>query len=319
MEFAGGTDCAVDSRVAAALKPVAKRASIDRRRQFSLLIVRGDGVRVLRFNFPRPAAVAAGLAIAVAASLTTALLGDWLNLRELTREAKTFQAQIREQRATIDGFNTRVSELRHEMAGWRDLHARIWEPFGPELAPGGRDRGIGGGTWPEPTPVKLSAADELKQLGDAVKDQTERLVALERLMSRAGKALAALPSRWPVRGSVNSEFGTRQSPWTDGLEFHHGIDIRADRGTPVRAPAVATVAYAGNGQEYGTMIILDHGQNIRSLYGHLSKLNVQNGQRVERGTVIGWTGNTGRSSGPHLHYEVLVHGQPVNPRAYLWD
>ena len=138
-------------------------------------------------------------------------------------------------------------------------------------------------------------------------------------MSRAGKAVAALPSRWPVRGGVNSEFGTRQSPWTSGLEFHSGIDIRADRGTPIYAPAAASVAYAGNGQDYGTTIILDHGQDIRSLYGHLSKLNVQNGQRVERGAVIGWTGNTGRSTGAHLHYEILVRGQAVNPRAYLWD
>jgi murein DD-endopeptidase MepM/ murein hydrolase activator NlpD len=77
--------------------------------------------------------------------------------------------------------------------------------------------------------------------------------------------------------------------------------------------------HAGAAQDYGTAIVLDHGQDIRTLYGHLQKLNVQNGQRVERGAVIGYTGNTGRSSGPHLHYEIMVKGQAVNPRAYLWD
>ena len=77
--------------------------------------------------------------------------------------------------------------------------------------------------------------------------------------------------------------------------------------------------HAGNAQDYGVTIILDHGHDVRTLYGHLSKLDVQPGQRVERGALIGYTGNTGRSSGPHLHYEILVRGRVVNPRAYLWD
>jgi murein DD-endopeptidase MepM/ murein hydrolase activator NlpD len=294
---------------------------VNRRSQFSLLIVRGDGARVIRFNFARPTAVGAGVALAVMVSLTGALVNDWTYLRELTRDAATFQKQIAEQRNTIDAFNGRVAELRKEMSGWRDMHAKIWEPFGPELSPGGKDRGIGGGT-PAKDPLettKLSPADELNRLGEAVRDQTQRLTALERLMTRAGKAVAALPSRWPVRGAVNSEFGNRNSPWTSGIEFHSGIDIRAERGTPIYAPANGSVVLAGTHQEYGTAIILDHGQDVRSLYGHLSKLNVQPGQRVERGAVVGWTGNTGRSSGPHLHYEVLVRGHAVNPRVYLWD
>jgi len=294
---------------------------VDRRRQFSLLIVRGDGERVLRFNFPRPAAVGVGVVLAVIVSITGILVGDWLKLRELTREAVTFSEQIQQQRATINTFNRRVAELRQEMSGWRELHAKIWEPLGPELAPtGARDRGIGGGTpTPGGVPPRLSPTEELNRLGDSVKEQTEGLRSLERLMARAGRMLASLPTRWPVRGSVNSEYGTRQSPWQEGREFHSGIDIRAGSGTPVYAPAAGTVVHAGLAHDYGTAIVLDHGQDIRSLYGHLSKLNVQPGQRVVRGAVIGYTGNTGRSSGPHLHYEIMVKGQAVNPRAYLWD
>src|SRR3989338_1063147 len=109
------------------------------------------------------------------------------------------------------------------------------------------------------------------------------------------------------------------SPWTKVTEFHSGIDIRAERATPIRAPASGIVAFAGTQPEYGTTIILDHGQDIRSVYGHLSKLAVQAGHKVERGEGIGYTGNTGRSSGPPLHYEIIVKNQPVNPRAYLWD
>jgi len=111
----------------------------------------------------------------------------------------------------------------------------------------------------------------------------------------------------------------RQSPWSSGTEFHSGIDIRAQHGTPIRAPAGGVVTIAGTYQEYGITVILDHGQDIKSVYGHLSKTSVKPGERVERGTVVGWSGNTGRSTGAHLHYEILVKGQSVNPRAYLWD
>jgi len=305
---------------AVGVAPKKRRAGADRRGQFSLLIVRGDGERVLRFNFPRPAVMGVAIALAATVSLTGLLLGDWVKLRELTREAVTFNDQIQQQRVTINTFNRRVAEIRQDVAGWRELQVKIWEPLGPELTPGGRDRAIGGGTpASDRAPVRLSPLEELNLLGESVKDQTNSLRALERLMARAGRILVALPTRWPVRGAVNSEFGMRQSPWSEDREFHSGLDIRAERGTPVYAPAAGTVVHAGTAQDYGTAIVLDHGQDIRSLYGHLSKLNVQPGQRVVRGTIIGYTGNSGRSSGPHLHYEIMVKGQAVNPRAYLWD
>lgn len=297
-----------------------KHNPASRRGQLSLLIVRGDGERVLRLSFPRRRAVLAGIALTAAVSVTGVLFGDWMKLRALTREAVTFQDQIHQQKATISAFNRRVVELQREMAGWRELHARIWEPLGPDPAPGGRDRGIGGGTSSAGgMQPRLSPLEELNRLGDAVKEQTDNLKALDKLMSRAGRVLAALPTRWPVRGAVNSEFGHRSSPWTSEREFHSGLDIRAQRNTPVHAPAAGTVVHAGAAQDYGVAIVLDHGQAIRTLYGHLTKVAVRNGQRVERGAVIGYTGNTGRSSGPHLHYEILVKGQAVNPRAYLWD
>ena len=293
---------------------------LDRRKQFSLLLVRGDGVRVLRFNFPRPLAVGVFVSVAVLVSATGVVVGDYFKLRQLTREAVTFADQIAEQRKAIDASNQRIAALTKEMSGWRELHARIQEPFGPERAMAVRNKSIGGATSGSDTrPAMISPGDELNRLTETVTEAGDNLRALDRLMARAGKALAALPSRWPVRGAVNSEFGNRLSPWSKATEFHGGLDINANTGTPVYAPAAGTVAFAGGQGEYGTAIIVDHGQDIRSLYGHLSKLAVRNGDKVERGMVIGYTGNTGRSSGPHLHYEILVKGQPVNPRAYLWD
>ena len=299
----------------------ARRRSVNRHRgQFSLLVVRGDGVRVIRFNFARPLAVVGFVAIAASVTTVGALTRDWLQLRQLTRESVTFAAQIAEQRRTIDDFNRRVGDLRKEVGAWRELHARIQEPFGPEAGRGSRDRGIGGATTPSAYPNnRPSASEELNRLTETIMQEGDNLRALDRLMMRASKALAALPSRWPVRGAVNSEYGNRKSPWTDEREFHAGMDIGANRGTPVQAPAAGTVFFAGTAPEYGTTVIIDHGQDIKSLYGHLSQVSVKAGQKVERGTPIAYTGNTGRSSGPHLHYEILVKGRAVNPRAYLWD
>src|SRR5438093_8573303 len=191
-----------------------RRRSVNRhRRQFSLLVMRGDGVRVVRFNFARPLAVAGFLTLAAVVSVMGALVGDWLQLRQLTRESVTFAAQIAEQRKTIDDFNHRVADLRKEVGAWRELHARIQEPFGPDVGRGGRDRGIGGATTASARPASgVSPSDELNRLSETIMQEGENLRALDRLMARAGKALAALPSRWPVRGAVNSEFGMRQSP-----------------------------------------------------------------------------------------------------------
>jgi murein DD-endopeptidase MepM/ murein hydrolase activator NlpD len=291
------------------------------RKQFSLLVLRGDGARVVQLSFPRrlPLVLLAVATVAVAA--VGVLAGDWWVARTRIRESPDVLREVDAQRTTIAGVNRRLAELQKEIESWRELHARIWEPFGPDAAPKGRSTGIGGAgaTLPDRLSGQPTASEDLGRLTEAVLQEGESLRALERLISRAGKALASLPSRWPVRGVVNSEFGGRQSPWTRSGEFHSGIDIAADRGTPVLAPAAGTVSFAGTHAEYGLTVMVDHGQDLRTIYGHLSHIKVAQGQAIARGGELGLTGNTGRSSGPHLHYEILVSGRPVNPRAYFWE
>jgi len=125
--------------------------------------------------------------------------------------------------------------------------------------------------------------------------------------------ITALQLYWPVRGPINSGFGTRRSPEARG-DVHAGVDIGARAGTPVRAPARGIVTFAGWQNGYGRTIILEHGLGVQSLYGHLSRFVVKRGQKVEQDATIGLTGNSGHSSGPHLHYEVRVNERPVNPR-----
>lgn len=130
-------------------------------------------------------------------------------------------------------------------------------------------------------------------------------------------SLANAPSLWPVAGPITSSFGERQDPFNGEGAFHSGIDIGAVYGAPVRATADGVVLKAGFGTGYGREILIDHGNGIQTLYGHLSGFAVSAGERVNRGQVIGYVGSSGRSTGPHLHYEVRIRDTPVNPHRYM--
>jgi murein DD-endopeptidase MepM/ murein hydrolase activator NlpD len=129
--------------------------------------------------------------------------------------------------------------------------------------------------------------------------------------------LADAPSMWPVEGRVASSFGEREDPINGEGAFHTGVDIDAPYGTPVRAAGDGDVTGAQMGVGYGREVTLDHGHDVVTLYGHLSAVAVYPGQHVTRGEIIGYVGESGRATGPHLHYEVRLHNVPVNPYRYL--
>jgi murein DD-endopeptidase MepM/ murein hydrolase activator NlpD len=128
-----------------------------------------------------------------------------------------------------------------------------------------------------------------------------------------------VPDMWPILGPINSGFGEREDPilGTGEGEFHKGVDIGSPDGTPVHAPASGRVVMAGMGSGYGREIEIDHGNGIRTVYGHLQGYNVVAGQSVVKGEVIGFVGHSGRTTGSHLHYEVQIRGTAVNPHRYL--
>ena len=129
-----------------------------------------------------------------------------------------------------------------------------------------------------------------------------------------GDTPVTTPTGWPTNGFISSGYGLR---W-NGAEFHQGIDIAAEMGTPIVATADGVVTIAGwNAGGYGNMVDIDHGSGVSTRYGHASAVVVTVGQRVRRGQIIAYVGSTGHSTGPHLHYEVRLSGQPVNPTSYL--
>ncbi|WP_162618500.1 M23 family metallopeptidase [Pedobacter yulinensis] len=130
--------------------------------------------------------------------------------------------------------------------------------------------------------------------------------------------LAHTPIGFPYPGHITSTFGHRENPFTfSGGERHKGIDIKGNTGDPVRATAQGRVTFAGYRGGYGKCIVLKHANGFETLYGHLSRINVDEGDRVKVGELIGRIGSTGRSTGPHLHYEVHRNGKFVNPKGYL--
>jgi murein DD-endopeptidase MepM/ murein hydrolase activator NlpD len=287
----------------------------------NLLIVHGAGERVLRLHLPRWGLYAGLIILVLTVSTLGGIWGDYISLKRQFGQVAALQRRTAEQRALIETFHKSIAQIRTKVSTWRTLHAKVWEAFGPDAGPALKGKGIGGGP-PVPATApgdRVALSQELDLLSATLNEEGQSLRALERVITKAGRVLAALPSRWPLRGPVNSEFGERLSPWTGAAEFHSGIDIRSQPGTPVKAPAPGTVIFAGPQAEYGNTVILDHGNDIKSLYGHLQKIQVTRGQRVERGEVIALTGDTGKTSGPHLHYEILIKGQAANPRGFLWD
>jgi murein DD-endopeptidase MepM/ murein hydrolase activator NlpD len=130
--------------------------------------------------------------------------------------------------------------------------------------------------------------------------------------------MVSTPNLWPVSGRLMGAFGRRTDPFSgEGTEFHTGVDISAPSGTPVRATADGIVISSGWSGGYGRLVVVDHGGGVQTYYAHLSRFHVQTGQEVRRGELVGEVGSTGRVTAPHLHYEVRIGGNPVNPYRYL--
>jgi len=161
--------------------------------------------------------------------------------------------------------------------------------------------------------------ENLEWLSKEATVQEEILNELSQAAEQRSSRWAATPSIWPVRGWITSGFGPRISPFTEKPGWHDGLDIGAAPNAPVQAPAQGRVSLSGFDPKLGNIVKLDHGFGIETLYGHLAKSLVKEGQRVNRGDIVGLVGSTGLSTGPHLHYMVKVNGQALDPKKYILE
>ena len=150
--------------------------------------------------------------------------------------------------------------------------------------------------------------------------QEKSMVKLKDYMESQASLLSSTPSIWPVKGFISSGFGPRHSPFTGRLSMHKGIDIAGPDGTPIVSTADGIVIRSEfNKYGFGNLVVINHGYGFSTKYGHLQKRIVKVGDRVKRGQVIAYRGNTGRSTGTHLHYEVNINNVPINPLHYIVD
>ena len=178
-----------------------------------------------------------------------------------------------------------------------------------------------GGSREDRTTSQLIANGKLSTSIDLLRDRAKGLESQYNLIhQQVDQRLvmdAVTPNMWPLRGRTGSQFGIRLDPFDSSTEMHMGLDIEAPVGSPVKAPAKGIVKVAQRESDYGNLIVIDHGNGLTTRFAHLNSFAIHAGQTVSKGEIIGWVGMTGRTTGPHLHYEVRLNEKPMNPRSYL--
>jgi murein DD-endopeptidase MepM/ murein hydrolase activator NlpD len=300
-----------------------------KRKRYHVMIIREDGKqvhnRVLEWFQVRRHLTLAGSAagLVVASVLGILLMAGWTgNLVrtniQLKAKQQQLQASLGELTQTLDEARGRLSRSQEQLATMEEL-ARQQNLTLPKTP------GLGG---PSPHPVAAPAVPssatevrdlaagiaELKAGADSIYRETE---GVGRILRPRLEELSHTPTLWPVKGFITSGFGRRQDPLEDGLDYHPGVDISVPYGTPIQAPAEGLVVFCGWEQGYGNTVEISHGGGLVTRYAHMSKILVKPGQVVKRWQKVGLVGTTGRTTGAHLHYEVLKNGQPTNPQRYL--
>jgi murein DD-endopeptidase MepM/ murein hydrolase activator NlpD len=260
--------------------------------------------------------------------ITTFFFCDYIQLRKKTFELSRLHHETETQKSQIQFFSARIEDLEGQLSKLKDFDKRIRIIANLEKAQEAASlMGVGG---PSPSDIreKLKSERDEKGLVRQMRSDVDRLQSeamsreeslseLEKLLQHKKEMLVHTPSIWPVMGWVTSGFGFRTNPFTGLAQMHEGLDISNRVGTPVVAPADGIISDTGNDWVHGKMLVISHGFGMTTHYCHLSKIVVRVGKKVKRGDKVAEVGCTGRSTGPHLHYEVKVNGIPVNPLRYI--
>lgn len=303
-----------------------------RKRYYILFVARDEDGRVRKIPLPLHYAYGFVAAALVGAFTIVGLAGSYTRMLMKTESFN----QVRQDRENLRKDYKQMAQIAHDrdvqVASLGALANEVASLYGLKQNKVSTAKPSATSVAAAPTPATLALSDNVNP--QQVKLSIDQFYALraQALSGRVSRALesgltsdysgdwtqlADAPQMWPVEGPVGSGFGQREDPFNGEGAFHSGIDIEAPYGTPVRATADGEVSGAAMGAGYGRAVVLNHGHDVMTLYGHLSAIAVLPGQHVILGQVIGYVGQTGRATGTHLHYEVRVHNVPVNPHKYL--
>jgi len=262
------------------------------------------------------------------------IIFDYMTISVDRAKMKKLESETVQKTKIITQLVRNVKKTEKSLMKMRDFKKRILVASGLTSPNALKKIGAGGGPV-----VDISSDVELVQNGNMINSVLEKrsilkesindlkdakkiedtLKFVENVITKQKVRLASTPSIWPTRGYLTNSFGPRIHPFTGKRSFHYGQDIATQSGNRVIAPADGVVLVAEYRDYYGNMIIIDHNFGYTTRYGHLSAFNVKEGDRVKRGQVIGFVGSSGRSTGPHLHYEVRFMGKALNPMDFIID
>lgn len=259
---------------------------------------------------------------------TTFFFCDYIQVKKKAFELNRLRQETQNQRSQIQFFSARIEDLEKQLSKLKDFDKKIRIianlEKGQEAAP---SMGMGG---PSPSDIREKLKKEkdegglvqqmrtdVERLQSEAMSREESLSELEKLLQVKKEMLAHTPSIWPVMGWVTSGFGFRTNPFTGLTQMHEGLDVSNRVGTSIIAPAHGIVSDVGNDIAHGKVVLIFHGFGMTTRFSHLSKVLVKTGQRVKRGEKIAEIGMTGKTTGPHLHYEIRLSGIPLNPMRYI--
>ncbi|GAB6097838.1 M23 family metallopeptidase [Desulfatiferula olefinivorans] len=252
------------------------------------------------------------------------------NPQALQQKIQDFQSEIESQRTQIQKYAGEINALKSKLIELNDFEKKIRIIANIEKKDIQNSLFGIGGSIPEDLDTGILTTEkhnsllrdmneQVDELDQALEVQEEGFADLYQFIEEQKNILASTPAIRPTTGWVSSQFGYRTSPFTGRRTFHKGLDIANRKNTPIVSPADGLITFAGPKGNMGTMVVIDHGHGIVTRYGHLAKTLKKVGDAVKRGDTIGLMGNSGRSTGPHLHYEVRLNGIPVNPVKYILD
>jgi murein DD-endopeptidase MepM/ murein hydrolase activator NlpD len=306
------------------------------RKQIHFLILGNNGASARQFSLSKPTLVLFSIVALAVAAGSGWVAFDYTRLKKQSLLAETYQSQVADhlselaqQRAQIQRFAEDINTLKAKIVGLNAFERKIRVIANLETDTG-KDEGLFGlgGIVPSDLDAGLPLEErhgalvremhgQMAQLADAADQQRISFKTLFGRLEDQVNLLACTPAIRPTTGWVTSRFGKRVSPFTGRKEFHKALDIATSKGTPIVAPADGVVSWVGRKRLFGRMLVINHGHGMMTRFAHLHKAYKKVGEKVKRGDKIAAVGATGRTTGPHLHYEVHLNGVPVNPEKYI--
>jgi murein DD-endopeptidase MepM/ murein hydrolase activator NlpD len=289
-------------------------------KRFTILIIPEGSHRVRRFALRLTALKwsAAGVACCLLLVIGLAVYALKAGFDRHEFEKLRVQAQVHQQE--MGQLVVKLETLRKELVvmAQNDAKVRVMNKLIKPKAEANLLGGVGGpAVGDEPLDNLASLQRQIDDLRREVDLSRVSQEEIQGFLNDQRSLLGSRPAGWPAKGWVTSDFGVRRDPFDGQRRMHEGLDIATRTGTPVVATAAGIVREVGTEPGYGKLVVIDHGYGFSTAYGHNSRLLVKVGQRIKRGDLIATAGNTGRSSGPHVHYEVRLNGVPVNPQKFL--